>query len=356
MSTPFFDNDWVAEIAFPAVMQKVILAAGFDPLKQKDVRITQNITVTSGVGTMPSNLVLECLETANVLYAPGAKTWTSISVITNGSTVIVSSAGTTSVNGIYTLRGTSGGKNYYNLVGQADSTTDYVIKWFVGTGQWYMIAASGDGVQYNTTISGDDEPWEATDWSLGVGVAQVPTVSEGTGNSTITIVNHGFTTGQTCRLTTSGTLPGGLSTGVTYYIIVIDVNTIRLATSFTNAKEGTGITLTSVGTGTGTITIQDAREASYVRDYADFIRPLPTLFDYWTINNGSFYFATAGRDLLTSFTGTVPLNAVVYPIISSNVISIVAGTALTENIVDDICLALASAIREEVTLQSQLTV
>jgi hypothetical protein len=43
---------------------------------------------------------------------------------------------------------------------------------------------------------------------------------------------------------------GGLTTGTTYYIIPVDANTIKLASSSANAQAGTGITLTSSGTAT----------------------------------------------------------------------------------------------------------
>jgi len=58
----------------------------------------------------------------------------------------------------------------------------------------------------------------------------------------ITIANHGFTTGQYVMVA-GGTLPTGLSTGVGYFVIVINANTIALATSAANATAGTAITL-----------------------------------------------------------------------------------------------------------------
>ena len=69
-------------------------------------------------------------------------------------------------------------------------------------------------------------------------------------NDTISIPEHRFITGQ--RVTYNdggGTAITGLSDGV-YYIIKVDRNLIRLASSLSNANSGTQINLTGLGTGT----------------------------------------------------------------------------------------------------------
>lgn len=65
---------------------------------------------------------------------------------------------------------------------------------------------------------------------------------------------HAFKTGCVVRLTTTTTLPGGLATATDYYVIVIDANTFKLATSLVNANAGTAINITTTGTGTHTVT------------------------------------------------------------------------------------------------------
>jgi len=66
---------------------------------------------------------------------------------------------------------------------------------------------------------------------------------------TITIVGHYFATGQgPFRLTNGGTLPTPLDTVTDYYIIKVDADTIKLATSYANAVAGTAVNLTVVGT------------------------------------------------------------------------------------------------------------
>ena len=69
-------------------------------------------------------------------------------------------------------------------------------------------------------------------------------------NDTISIPEHRFITGQ--RVTYNdggGTAITGLSDGV-YYIIKVDRNLIRLASSLSNANNGTQINLTGLGAGT----------------------------------------------------------------------------------------------------------
>lgn len=73
-------------------------------------------------------------------------------------------------------------------------------------------------------------------------------------NNTITLTAHGWYTGRKVAATSSGTLPGGLS-ATDYYVIRVDADTIKLATSFANASAGTAVDITSAaGGGTHTLT------------------------------------------------------------------------------------------------------
>lgn len=56
-----------------------------------------------------------------------------------------------------------------------------------------------------------------------------------------------------CQLTTTTTLPAGLSLATNYYIIKVTDLTIKFASSYANAVAGTAIDITSAGTGTHTI-------------------------------------------------------------------------------------------------------
>ncbi len=76
-----------------------------------------------------------------------------------------------------------------------------------------------------------------------------------TGGDTVTIINTVFPSqGQAVVLTTTGTLPSGLSLATTYYIIRLSSTTIQFATSQANANAGTQIDITSQGSGVHTMT------------------------------------------------------------------------------------------------------
>lgn len=55
-------------------------------------------------------------------------------------------------------------------------------------------------------------------------------------------------------LTTTGTLPAGLSTGTVYFVIKASNTTFKLATTIANADAGTAIDITDTGSGTHTVT------------------------------------------------------------------------------------------------------
>ena len=75
-----------------------------------------------------------------------------------------------------------------------------------------------------------------------------------TTDDTITITAHGFSTGLKGQVTTAGTLPAPLALLTNYFVIVVDANTIKLATTLNNAIAGTAIDLTTQGVGNSTFT------------------------------------------------------------------------------------------------------
>jgi len=87
-------------------------------------------------------------------------------------------------------------------------------------------------------------------------------VAAAVGTNTIDLPNHGLATACAVDFTTTTTLPTGLSAGVVYFVIVIDADTISVATSMSNAFAGTATPITA-GTGTGTQTIQTILIATY---------------------------------------------------------------------------------------------
>ena len=80
-----------------------------------------------------------------------------------------------------------------------------------------------------------------------------------TTDETITLANHNLTTGNAvvykAPTTSGGSTVGGLSDGTTYYAIVVDSTTIKLATSSGNATAGTAVNLTATGQGTSELQV-----------------------------------------------------------------------------------------------------
>jgi hypothetical protein len=69
-------------------------------------------------------------------------------------------------------------------------------------------------------------------------------------SNTITVPSHGYTTGDVVIYDKNGgTIVTGLTNYGIYFVIVVDVNTIKLATSAGNATLGTAVDLTIVGSG-----------------------------------------------------------------------------------------------------------
>lgn len=85
-------------------------------------------------------------------------------------------------------------------------------------------------------------------------VADDAVESVNTTTDALTLTAHAYFSGSgPFRLTTSGTLPAGLALATDYYVIVVDANTIKLATTRDNALIGTAVDITDSGSGTHTI-------------------------------------------------------------------------------------------------------
>lgn len=73
-------------------------------------------------------------------------------------------------------------------------------------------------------------------------------------NNSVYYLNHGFVTGSSVVYTASTTAIGGLTSTNTYYVIRINKDWFKLASSLANAQAGTAIDLTTKGVGTHTLT------------------------------------------------------------------------------------------------------
>jgi len=91
-------------------------------------------------------------------------------------------------------------------------------------------------------------------------------------------------TGTRVRLTTTTTLPAGLATATDYYVIVVDENTFKLATTYANAVAGTQIDITDAGTGTHTMSWLLPRYTNGAGVQAVFFNPAATALGAATPN------------------------------------------------------------------------
>jgi len=106
--------------------------------------------------------------------------------------------------------------------------------------------------------SAGDIAIETTATSFSVAPASV-----NTGTEAITITGHGRNTGDGLTYTEGTTAIGGLSTATKYFVIKVDDNNVKLASTTSNASNGTAIDLTGQGTGTHTFTT-DGTAISYI--------------------------------------------------------------------------------------------
>jgi hypothetical protein len=65
---------------------------------------------------------------------------------------------------------------------------------------------------------------------------------------------HVFNTGDRVRISSDGSVPGGLVAGRIYFVIDVDADNIQLANTVADANGGTEINITSVGSGVITVT------------------------------------------------------------------------------------------------------
>ena len=70
----------------------------------------------------------------------------------------------------------------------------------------------------------------------------------------VTWAGHGLDSGCKVQLTTTGTLPTGLSPSTTYWVTKIDANSFKLSTSLANAVSSTFIATSGSGSGVHTAT------------------------------------------------------------------------------------------------------
>lgn len=90
----------------------------------------------------------------------------------------------------------------------------------------------------------------------------------------ITSNAHGLVNGNPVVLTTTTTLPAGLSLATVYYVKEKTTNTFKLST--TSGVEGPAVDITDTGTGTHTFTMHDIGNSIFVRDFRNAVLSFDT--------------------------------------------------------------------------------
>ena len=152
---------------------------------------------------------------------------------------------------------------------------------FPDRGDGITVASAATSLPFPPVVFGDADDWsqdlsvlpvfeveiwaaaatELTDTTLYGGVELDLTIAADNvdtvdfANNELDIATHGLETGDgPLQLTTTTTLPAGLSLLTDYYVIKTNAGTIQLATTFANAIAGTAVAFTDAGTGTHTLT------------------------------------------------------------------------------------------------------
>lgn len=129
----------------------------------------------------------------------------------------------------------------------------------VNNGTYYVVLLDANTFRLSHTRLNNEGGGETTVivFSQPVGTmtigGQAATVALGT--NVFTAASHGFTDNQQVNLVVASTLPAPLTTDTTYYAIVDDTTTIRLAASLADATSSPVVPIDLTTNGTGIVTI-----------------------------------------------------------------------------------------------------
>ena len=144
------------------------------------------------------------------------------------------------------VRYSNNGGGNVSIPGLTDNTTYFVIK--VDNS---IIKLATNAALTNVVNIPATDPWPAT----GTHSLFVVTINYST--NTLTIPSHGFAPGELVLYNSGGqTDISGLTSGTPYYIIFVDGDNIKLATTPENAISGTAVDLTDSPLGVGRHTLQ----------------------------------------------------------------------------------------------------
>lgn len=213
-----------------------------------------NVTITGGTinGTIIGNTV-PAAGTFTTLDTSGANTWTKAQ---RGAFVTLTDASTVTPD--FSLA------NNFNLTLGGSRTLGTPTN--IGAGQSGVISVRQDITGSRTLVyswawmfPGGGAPVLSTgalvldqlNYMVNSYVTATITVTIAT-PAALTWTSHGLVSGQRIQLSTTGALPTGLSVATTYWVTVINANTLNLSTSLANAQTATFINTTGSQSGVHT--------------------------------------------------------------------------------------------------------
>ena len=144
------------------------------------------------------------------------------------------------------VRYSRGGGTNVVIPGLTDNTTYFIVK----VDNSIVRLATNRALTTIANIT-NQEPWPAT------GTHSLFITSLDYTTDTITLPNHGFLQGELVEYDSKGqTVVNGLTTATPYYVIFVDGDNIKLATTPENADAGTAVDLTASPAGVGRHTLR----------------------------------------------------------------------------------------------------
>jgi hypothetical protein len=217
------------------------------------LKVGDTITISNITGSDPevfngTHVVTGVPTTSRVQFftlTNGAITAAAVSGTIQVERMIVENvSGTTTLNTIPTQTPTSGNlllREVAALSMGAELVTDTEIPGLQNQTIYYIQRVDANTVR----LFNDKNLTSSTDISgVGIGSHSLVTFSVNFDDDTLIIPNNGFSLGELVEYDTIGqTAISGLTSGVPYYVIPVDGNTFRLATTSQNAQDGVYINL-----------------------------------------------------------------------------------------------------------------
>jgi len=250
---------------------------------------TVGVAGSAGIYTLVLNTKAH-VDDGAVLYAIG-----SVLVNANDDTNVVLSAG--GVSGAGTV----------GVGGSLDVSVEVKnVSAYIADGATVDAEGNGEGVvSFSGTYSETYTDNPSTTFT---------TANVNSGNDAITIADHGLTTGQMVTFSdgTSGTdaTAGWLTNGHTYYAIVVDDNTLKLADTYADALAGTAVDLSSAaGDSSKTYSLTKANVVDVERPTFDPSTAVDNTNS--SINLGYHHGYTTGQALVYSANGGTVIDGLI---------------------------------------------